>query len=98
MNPMRWLSCRLRWAMHDENRELRADREQITGSRDHWRALAEERQAAIDEALSWMRGSEYVGGPSERDAWQAALRVLGPLETQHIGVESKGIQEGSNDG
>ena len=41
------------------------------------------RQAAIDRAVGVMRDSEYVGGPSQRDAWREAFAVLAPFATEH---------------
>lgn len=52
--------------------------------------LAAERdrlQAAVDTAASAMRGSEYVGGPTVRDAWRTAYAALCEVETQHVGQE-----------
>ena len=40
-----------------------------------------ERQLAIDEAAHVMREAEYVGGPTEREAWQKVLGLLGRYET-----------------
>lgn len=42
-------------------------------------------QAAVDTAHAAMHGSEYVGGPSEREAWQTAMRALGEVVTEHKG-------------
>jgi hypothetical protein len=44
-----------------------------------------ERQAAIDRALALMRDSEYVGGPTEREARRGVLAALGPFETSRTG-------------
>jgi len=44
-----------------------------------------ELQGAVDRAHSVMHSSEYVGGPSERDAWQEAMSELGAVATQHQG-------------
>lgn len=43
-------------------------------------------QEAVDEAHGVMCASEYVGGPSIREAWQAAMRALGRVVTQHVGT------------
>jgi hypothetical protein len=40
-------------------------------------------QAAVDKAYGAMNSSAYVGGPSEREAWQTALAALGEVVTQH---------------
>lgn len=45
-----------------------------------------ERQEGIDKALSALHSSAYVGGPTEREAWQTVLRELGPFGTQHQGA------------
>jgi hypothetical protein len=42
-------------------------------------------QRAVDAAYAAMRGSEYVGGPTERDAWRTAVVALGEVATQHHG-------------
>jgi hypothetical protein len=42
-------------------------------------------QAAVDKAYGAMNSSAYVGGPSEREAWQTALTALGEVVTQHTG-------------
>lgn len=39
------------------------------------------RQEAIDTALSALHSAAYVGGPTEREAWQAALQALEPFQT-----------------
>lgn len=44
-----------------------------------------ELQAAVDRAYSLMNGSAYVGGPSEREAWQGAMATLGAVVTEHKG-------------
>lgn len=46
-------------------------------------------QEAVDRAVGVMRESEYVGGPTEREAWKETMRVLGPLATVHKGQPSK---------
>lgn len=38
---------------------------------------------AINRALSAMHGSEYVGGPTECEAWRIVLRELEPFRTDH---------------
>lgn len=38
-------------------------------------------QAAIDEAYGAMNASAYVGGPSQREAWQTATMALGSVVT-----------------
>lgn len=62
--------------------------------RDQFCAVAErdERQDAIDTALSWLHGSAYVGGPSERDAFRKVIEVLAPFETQHCGVGERRVE------
>lgn len=46
---------------------------------------ADELQAAVDRAHAAMVGSQYVGGPTERDAWRTALGALERVVTQHLG-------------
>lgn len=48
-------------------------------------------QEAVDRAHSALTSSAYVGGPSEREAWQTALQALGEVATQHQG-ESRGVE------
>lgn len=54
------------------------------------------RQEAIDRALSALEGSAYVGGPSEREAWQTTLEALGPFRTEHVG-DGRAFDEGQVD-
>lgn len=65
--------------------EADAARDQLLQSAMHWRALAEERQHAIDMALSFLHGSQYVGGPSEKEAWDRVWELLGPFQTEQKG-------------
>ena len=69
----------------DDMAESDAARDQLLESAMHWRRLAEERQHAIDMALSFLHGSQYVGGPSEKEAWDHVWELLGPLRTEHKG-------------
>lgn len=94
MNRLRWwLADRLRpgvWpstaAQHgvllDEIRDALAENARL--------------QAAIDEAHNAMNASAYVGGPSEREAWQTAMRALGSVVTQHIGTTALNQPEASS--
>jgi hypothetical protein len=54
-------------------------------------------QAAIDEAHGVMNASSYVGGPSEREAWQTAMRALGSVVTQHTGTTASAPQHAPGD-
>jgi hypothetical protein len=42
-----------------------------------------ELQAGIDKAYGALSSSQYVGGPSQREAWRIAAEALGPLATEH---------------
>lgn len=42
----------------------------------------EELQGAVDRAHAAMYGSQYVGGPTEREAWQTAYNALSEVVTQ----------------
>jgi hypothetical protein len=48
---------------------------------------AKELQAAIDTAQSALMGSQYVGGPSEREAWRIATEALRSVATEHRGQD-----------
>lgn len=43
-------------------------------------------QGAVDRAQGALTSSAYVGGPSEREAWQTATLALGEVATQHQGA------------
>ena len=60
---------------------LKRELEQVQRERD-------DLQAAIDKAMSALYGSQYVGGPSEREAWQTVVEAIGPFETQHVGQDA----------
>lgn len=47
-----------------------------------------ELQAAVDRAHGAIQGTAYVGGPSEAEAYHIVVGALGPLATQHTGVEA----------
>jgi hypothetical protein len=68
------------------------DNEHLLARVERLEAALQERQAAIDSAMLAMRGSEYVGGPTEREAWRAALTALGPYETQHQGQDPERVR------
>jgi hypothetical protein len=40
-------------------------------------------QAAIDKAYSALSSSQYVGGPTEREAWRIVTEALYPFVTQY---------------
>jgi hypothetical protein len=42
-------------------------------------------QQAVDRAHAAMVGSQHVGGPTQREAWQTAVQELGAVVTQHVG-------------
>lgn len=46
-------------------------------------------QRAVDTACNALEASAYVGGPTEREAWQSALAALQEVKTQHKGTEAK---------
>lgn len=54
---------------------------------------AERLQEAIDKAYAHMNASQYVGGPSERDAWRTAFEALGSVVTQHTGQGAPGPED-----
>lgn len=58
------------------------------GSTEEYAGRCRVLQAAIDRADSALRSSAYVGGPTEREAFRTASETLGPLATQHIGVNT----------
>lgn len=68
--------------------------EQVQG-RAELEARVVELQGAVDRAHSAMRSSEYVGGPSERDAWRTAVSELGAVATQHQGMDPDAAGESS---
>jgi hypothetical protein len=50
------------------------------------RERADTLQAAVDLAHSTLRGTQYVGGPTEREAYRIIDEALGSVATQHIGA------------
>lgn len=40
-----------------------------------------------------MSSSQYVGGPSEREAWRIVGEALWPFVTQHIGANPDAVRE-----
>jgi len=46
----------------------------------------DERQDVIDRAHAAMHGSEYVGGPSQDEAWRTAYSELSKVVTEHQGT------------
>lgn len=58
-------------------------------ARDQWRNRCLDRQAAIDRAMAALEGSQYVGGPTEREAYQTAVHALGPFRTEHKGQNAR---------
>lgn len=46
-------------------------------------------QAAVDRAHSALIGSQYVDGPTEREAYRTAVEALGEVATQHRGQEAR---------
>ena len=55
-------------------------------------------QEAVDRAYGLLNSSAYVGGPSEREAWQGAMEALGPIATQHVGQDTSGPFTGNQKG
>lgn len=51
--------------------------------RDEAQAEVERLQAAVDTAHGAWTNSQYVGGPTEREAYQIAMDALGAVVTQH---------------
>lgn len=71
---------------------LALELEEVRDSRDRYKqgCEAKERevavlQSAIDKAHSVFVGSQYVGGPTEREAWIIVSEILGALATEHQG-------------
>lgn len=49
-------------------------------------ADVERLRKAVGRAHQALISSQYVGGPSEREAWQIASEALGAVATQHQGT------------